>query len=168
MRSTKAVNLSGSSKAWTHTDWSDRPPPSPTHVPPKILSLKTSQLTIPHSLTHSLTHSLARSLCRSLSLSCSLQPQCTKHQSVFSPSTLGPLSHLQVPLKAPTVAPASVHATPSPATGTADKDPVWEWGMRRGRERGSQGGGGGCSKTDGWGSLPTPPQGLSVEIHNYE
>lgn len=89
----------------------------------------------------------------------SLQPQRTKHQSVFSPSTLGPLSHLQVPLKAPTVAPASVHATPSPGTGTADKGPVWEWGMRRGRERGVEGG---CSKTDGWGSLPTPPQGLSV------
>ncbi|TNN68516.1 hypothetical protein EYF80_021301 [Liparis tanakae] len=50
-------------------------------------------------------------------------PQCTKHQSVFSPSTLGPLSHLQVPLKAPTVAPASAHATPSPGTGTADKGP---------------------------------------------
>lgn len=83
---------------------------------------------------------LSHSLTLSLSLSCSLQPQCTKHQSVFSPSTLGPLSHLQVPLKAPTVAPASVHATPSPGTGTADKGPVWEWGMRRGRERGSRGG----------------------------
>lgn len=65
----------------------------------------------------------------SLSLSLaprSLQARRTKHQSVFSPSTLGPLSHLQVPLKAPTVAPASVHATPSPGTGTADKGPVWE------------------------------------------
>lgn len=117
-------------------------PFTPTHpCSPKILSLKTSQLTIPPSLSHS------------------LQPQCTKHQSLFSPSTLGPLSHLQVPLKAPTVAPASAHATPSPGTGTADKGPVWEWGMRGGWEGVVEGG---CSKTDGWGSLPTPPQGLSV------
>lgn len=116
----------------------------PTPFPLKILTLKTSQLTIPH---------------HPLSLSCSLQLQRTKHQSVFSPSTLGPLSHLQVPLKAPTVAPASAHATPSPGTGTADKGPVWEWGMRGGRDGVVRGG---CSKTDGWGSLPTPPQGLSV------
>lgn len=67
-------------------------PPSPTHVPPKILSLKTSQLTIPP-LTHSLTHSLTRSLCHSLSLllspapvhkaSICLQPQ---HPWPFVPS----------------------------------------------------------------------------------
>lgn len=134
----------------TQTGVTDLPlHPQPTRVPPKILSLKTSQLTIPP----------PPSLSCSLSLSRSLQPQRTKHQSVFSPSTLGPLSHLQVPLKAPTVAPASAHATPSPGTGTADKGPVWEWGMRGGREGGVEGG---CSKTDGWGSLPTPPQGLSV------
>lgn len=149
MQSTKAVNLSGSSKAWTHTDWSDRPPHPPTHpCSPK------NPLPENFSANYPPPPSLALALSPR-----SLQPQRTKHQSVFSPSTLGPLSHLQVPLKAPTVAPASVHATPSPGTGTADKGPVWEWGMRRGREGGVEGG---CSKTDGWGSLPTPPQGLSV------
>ncbi|XP_038145443.1 uncharacterized protein LOC119786273 [Cyprinodon tularosa] len=50
----------------------------------------------------------------------------SSHSHHGLPSTLGPLSHLQVPLKAPTVALASAHATPSPGTGTADKDPVWE------------------------------------------
>lgn len=142
MRPTKAVNLSGSSKkAWTHTDWSDRhrhrrhhhrrPHPSnpSTRVSPSATTTTPSKKNpLPKNFSANYPPHPPPSL-PSCSLSLtprSLQARRTKHQSVFSPSTLGPLSHLQVPLKAPTVAPASVHATPSPGTGTADKGPVWE------------------------------------------
>lgn len=117
---------------WQTSPFTPNPPVSPQKNPlPENFS---ANYPPPPSLPLALSPSLALS-----------SPRRTKHQSVFSPSTLGPLSHLQVPLKAPTVAPASAHATPSPGTGTADKGPVWEWGMRGGREEGWWGG--------GWGAL---------------
>lgn len=154
MRSTKAVNLSGSSKAWTHTDWSDRPPPSPTHVPPKILSLKTSQLTIPHSLTRSLTRSLCHSLSPALSSPCA---QSINLSSAPAPLALCPIcrclwKHPRLPQ--PLCTPRLVQGQELLTKAQCGNE-----GCVEGEKGGVEGG---CSKTDGWGSLPTPPQGLSV------
>lgn len=122
MQPTKAVHLAEASKAWTHTDWSDNLCASPSPHPNKSLIP-----TLPPTHTHT---------CASypLSLSCHHKP-CTKHQSVFSVGTLSPLSHLQVSVKAATDAAAPELTTPRPGTGTADKDPVWERGMRREGEK---------------------------------
>lgn len=71
-------------------------------------------------------------------------PQCTKHQSVFSTGTLGSLSHLQVPMKAPRL-PRTRHASSRHRN-------CWQRlcvGMRDATMEGV-----GAFRTDGWGSFP--------------
>ncbi len=122
---TKAVRLSEASKARTHTDWSDNlcdSPPAP--FPPSLFPINLLIPPFPPMRTH--TH-----VCEQVTLP-RLPLLCTKHQSVFGVGTLSPLSNLQVSMKAATVALDPRLTTPRPGTGTADKDPVWEWGMRTG------------------------------------
>lgn len=131
-------------------EWQTSPftPPNPPVFPQKILSLKTSQLTIPH-------HPL--SLLLSLLAHSSPSAQSINLSSAPAPLALCPIcrclwKHPRSPQ--PLCTPRLVQGQELLTKAQCGNEGCVEGGMGVMR--------GGCSKTDGWGSKPTPPQGLSV------
>lgn len=137
-------SLDSHSLEWQTSPCTPNPP-----LFPKILTLKTSQLTIPH-------YPLSLAFSPSLALS-SPSAQSINLSSAPAPLALCPICRCL--WKHPR-SPQPLH-TPRLVQGQEllTKAQCGNEGCVEGGKGVLKGG---CSKTDGWGSLPTPPKGLSV------